>query len=56
MTIGVFAGEPPEHDELRVAVGGELDRLRWADGRYCASSGSAGKVWSCHSCREVSSG
>ena len=27
-----------------------------ADGRYRASSGSAGKVWSCHSSREVSSG
>jgi hypothetical protein len=30
--------------------------LRLADGRYRASSGSAGKVWSCHSSREVSSG
>jgi putative ABC transport system permease protein len=29
---------------------------RPADGRYRASSGSAWKVWSCHSSREVSSG
>jgi hypothetical protein len=45
----------PEHDELRAAIGGELDWLCSADGRYRASSGSAGKVWSCHSSREVSS-
>jgi len=30
--------------------------VRPADGRYRASSGSAGKMWSCHSSREVSSG
>jgi hypothetical protein len=41
--------------------GGRGEILPWAalglaDGRYLASSGSAGKMWSCHSSREVSSG